>query len=86
VFLDKTVQNPNEHVQQCVIELVFNLEEVGISDCEKRTTRKVLASSTMRGQTRHHGISRIVKDILVIAYVSTAGESLIVDDIPTVFC
>jgi hypothetical protein len=32
VFLDGAVQNLNEHVQRCLGELAFNLDEVGISD------------------------------------------------------
>jgi hypothetical protein len=76
VFLDDTVQNLNKCVQECVDELVFNLDEVRISDWEDRKTRTVLVPATMRGQTIHHEISRAVKHISVIAFVSAAGESL----------
>jgi hypothetical protein len=43
VFLDKTIQELNEHVKGCIAELVFNLDEVGISDWEDRKPRKVIA-------------------------------------------
>jgi hypothetical protein len=75
MFLDKTVQDLNEHVQECTAELVINLNEIGISDWEDRKMRNVVVMATMRGQMIHHGISRTVKHISVIAYVSAACES-----------
>jgi hypothetical protein len=77
VFLDKTVQDLNEHVQGCTAGLVFNLDEICISDWEDRKTRKVAVRAMTRGQAMHHGISRTVKHISVIACVGAAGESLI---------
>jgi hypothetical protein len=62
-----------------VAELVFNLDEVGISDWEDRKTKTVIVPATMRGQMIHHEISRTVRHISVIACVSAAGESLTPD-------
>jgi hypothetical protein len=76
MFLERTVHDLNEQVQGCVAELVFDLDEVGISDWENRKTKRVIVPATMVGQTIHHEISRTVKYISVIACVSTAGESL----------
>jgi hypothetical protein len=59
-----------------VVELVFNLDEVGISNWENRKAKTVIVPATMHGQTIHHEISRAVKHISVIACVSAAGESL----------
>jgi hypothetical protein len=61
-----------------VAELVFNLDEVGISDWEDRKTktRTVIVPATMRGQAIHHEISRTVKHISVIACVFATAESL----------
>jgi hypothetical protein len=70
------VRDLNEHVQGCVSEMVFNLDEVGISDWEDRTTRRVGVAATMDGRSIHHVVSRNVKHISVIACVSAAGESL----------
>jgi hypothetical protein len=56
---------------------MFNLDEVGIPDWEDRKTKKVIALAVMFGQTRHHGVSRNVKHISVIACLSAAGESLL---------
>jgi hypothetical protein len=61
-----------------VVELVFNLHEVGISDWEDRKTKMktVIIPVTIRRQTVHHEISQTVKHISVIACISAAGESL----------
>jgi hypothetical protein len=42
VLLERTVYNLNEYVQGCPVELVFNLDEVGISEWEDRKARKVV--------------------------------------------
>jgi hypothetical protein len=61
----------------------LNLDEVGILDSEDRKGRKVVASDrrpcAARRDMIHHGISRKVKHISVIACVSAAGESLTPD-------
>jgi hypothetical protein len=44
VLLERTVQNVNEYVQGCTAELVFNLDEIGISDWQDRKARKVVVS------------------------------------------
>jgi hypothetical protein len=73
VFLERTVQNLNEYVQGCIVERVFNLDELGISDWEDCKARKVVVSAS-RSMIRHQ-ISRKVKLISVIACISVAGES-----------
>jgi hypothetical protein len=75
MFMERTVQNLKEHVHGCVAELVFNLDEVGISDWEDRKTKTVIVPATMSGQTIHHEIFRTVKHISVIACISAAEES-----------
>jgi hypothetical protein len=76
-FLERTIQDLHEYVQGCGAELVFNLDEVGISDWEHRKTKKVIALAAMSRQTIHHGVSRNVKQISVITCLSAAGESLL---------
>jgi hypothetical protein len=77
MFLERTVKDLKEHVQGCVAELVFNLDEVGILDWEDGKMKTVIVPATMRGQTIHHEISRTMKHVSVIACISAAGESLI---------
>jgi hypothetical protein len=47
VFLERTTRNLNEPVQGCPAELVFNLDEVGISNWEYCKTRKIVVPATM---------------------------------------
>jgi hypothetical protein len=70
------MQDLHESVQGCVVELAFNLDEVGISDWDNRKTKKVIALVSMFGQTRQHGLSRNVKHISVIDCLSAAGKSV----------
>jgi hypothetical protein len=48
-----------EAVQGCIGDLVFNLDEVGvgISEWEDRKSKKVVVSTAMGRQTRHHGVT-----------------------------
>jgi hypothetical protein len=78
-FLERTIRNLNEHVQGCTAELIFNLDEFGISDWEDRKTRNAVVPATIDGQTIHHAVSRNVKYISGIVYMSAAWESLIPD-------
>jgi hypothetical protein len=41
VFLERIIQDLHEYVHGSVAELVFNLDEVGISDLEDRKRRKL---------------------------------------------
>jgi hypothetical protein len=41
-FLERAIKDLHDHVQGCVADLVFNLDEVGISDWEDRKTKKVV--------------------------------------------
>jgi hypothetical protein len=75
-FLDEVVRCLTQFVQGCVAELVFNLDEVGISEWEDRTTKKVIIPVSARDRTIHHKINRALKHVSVIACVSAARESL----------
>jgi hypothetical protein len=76
VFLERIVQDSNEHVKGRIAKVVFNLDEVGISVWGEGKTRKVAVPSWMRREMINYRISRKVKRISVIARVSTGGESL----------
>jgi hypothetical protein len=75
-FLDQTIRCLTELVHGCRAELVFNLDEVGISDWEDRQSRRVIVPVSAREQTIHHKINRRLKHLSIIACVSAAGESL----------
>jgi hypothetical protein len=76
-FLEETVQNLNNHVQGCIPELVFNLDEVGISYWEDGNTKTGVVPTAQFGRTIHHGVSRNFKNISVIACDLATGKSLI---------
>jgi hypothetical protein len=76
VFLDETIRCLQDYVHGMKAELVFNLDEVGMSEWEDRKPKKVVVPITMIGQPIHHGASRSVRHISLIACVSAAGESL----------
>jgi hypothetical protein len=48
-----------------------------MSELEDRKEKKVIVPMTMDGQTIHHGGSRNVKHISVIACITAGGESMI---------
>jgi hypothetical protein len=56
--------------------LVFNLNEVGMSECEDHKEKKMIIPATMDGQTMHHRASRSVRYISIITYIIAAEESL----------
>jgi hypothetical protein len=73
------MQDLHDYVQGCVVELVLDLDEIGISDWENRKTTKAMVPAAMLGPMLHHGVSRNVKQISVIACMSAAGELLLPD-------
>jgi hypothetical protein len=78
-FFSRTVQNLKEYLQRCTTELVFNLEEVGVSDWEDRKTRNIIVPAAMGGRMIPHRISRNIKQISVLACFSAVGESFTPD-------
>jgi hypothetical protein len=74
--LDQTLACINQFVQGRPTELVFNLDEAGISEWEDRKPKKVIVPKSMGEQTVHHKVNRNLKHVSVLACVSAAGESL----------
>jgi F0F1-type ATP synthase gamma subunit len=60
-FLDKIMACFSEHLLDSCAELVFNLDEVGISEWEDRASRKVIVPVSMTDQMIHHGLHRNLK-------------------------
>jgi hypothetical protein len=76
-FFEKIIQNLHNYVQGWVAELVFNLDEVGISDWEDRKMKTVIVPALTLGHTIHQGVSRNGKHVSVIACLLAAGESFL---------
>jgi hypothetical protein len=77
VFLNETICYLREHVQWMKAELIFNLDQVGVSEWQDRRDKKVFIPRTISGQTMHHRASRIVKHVRIITCIIAAGQSLI---------
>jgi hypothetical protein len=75
-FLERRIENLNEHADGCMLELVFNLDKVDFSVLEDHKTRRVVVPPIMDDQSIHHAVSRNVKHISVIVAIPAAGESL----------
>jgi hypothetical protein len=66
-----------QYVPDCCIDLVFNVDEVGISECETHIARKVMVPISTSDQTLHHGEHCNLKRISMECCLSASGESLI---------
>jgi hypothetical protein len=69
VFLNETICGLREHVQRMKAELIFNLDEVGVSEWADRRDKEVVIPRTISGQTMHYRASRNVKHISIITYI-----------------
>jgi hypothetical protein len=74
VFLEAEIEAFREHVHHVWAELVFNFDEIGISEWEHRVAKKVIVPAMMRGQTIFHGVQRNLKHISLLVGISAAGE------------
>jgi hypothetical protein len=76
-LLDAMLECLRQQVQDRCAELVFNLDEVGISEWEDGVARKAIVPVSMSGQTIHHGAHYNLKHISLVRCVSANGESMI---------
>jgi hypothetical protein len=53
-FLHGTISGMEEAVQGCVRDLLFNLDEVWVSELEECTSKKVIVPTNMGSQMLHH--------------------------------
>jgi hypothetical protein len=77
VFLEAGIEDIKIHIQNACAELVFNLDEIAISEWEDRIERKVIVPSTMRDEKIFHGIHRRSKYISVVACILASGDHMI---------
>jgi hypothetical protein len=75
IFLDETVCCLGEYVHGMKAELVFNLDEVGVSEWEDRKDKKVVIPTVLSGQTIYHHGSRNLKHMSVITCIRAAGRA-----------
>jgi hypothetical protein len=73
-FLDETICSLREYVHGVKVELVFDLEEVTMSEWEYPKPKKVIIPKTMTGETVHHRVSQGVKHISIV--ILTLNQSV----------
>jgi hypothetical protein len=61
VFLEAAIDGFRDHVHNTCAELMFNLEEIAVSEWEDCSERRVIVPSTMRGHTICHTVHRNLK-------------------------
>jgi hypothetical protein len=76
VFLEETIRTMHETLQGCPLDLVFNLDEVGMSGWEDRKPRKVVIRITVGAHNIHYRISRNLKHISIVTCISAGGAWL----------
>jgi hypothetical protein len=77
VFLEAAIEGVQTHVQNACADLVFNLDQIGISEWEDWVKRKVIVPSVMRQQKIFHGIHHGLKHISVVTCISAGGDHMI---------
>jgi hypothetical protein len=58
-FLEAVINGFRYHVHNACAELVFNLEEIGISQWEDRHERRVIVASARRGEDKRFSMASI---------------------------
>jgi hypothetical protein len=73
-FLLGTISGMEEAAQDCIRDLVFNLDETGVSEWEDRKSKKVVVLSAMSSQAIHHRVDRNLKHITVMTCFAARGK------------
>jgi hypothetical protein len=77
MFLDTILHVMEDTIHNRSMNLVFNLNEVGISEWEDRKPRKVIILITIESQLVHHTISLHLKHLSIITCIFTGGQCII---------
>ena len=74
-YLKKHISNM-KNVGGRFSELVFNLDEVGISEYEDRRPKKVFVGTNIESTVVHHYVTRKIKHMTLLVCISAAGDAL----------
>jgi hypothetical protein len=69
VFLEAVTDGFRDRVHNACAELVFTLDEIGVSEWEDRSEQRVIVPSMMRGPTIYHAVHGNLKHIYVVARI-----------------
>jgi hypothetical protein len=75
-LLEQTLSYLAKFVQSRPAKLVFNLDEIRISDWGDRKRKTLLVPRVMAEQAGHHKVNQRLKHVCDITWVSAAGDSL----------
>jgi hypothetical protein len=75
-YLDEHIHILKIHVVGKVVELVFNLDELGSADWEDRKVKKIIAPAGVAKRDVYHPVSRRHRHMTLLACVSAAGDAL----------
>lgn len=75
-FLEQHITNTKNVVANCCSELLLNLDEVGASEYEDQTTKKVIVSSETDPHGVQHPVSRTIKHQTLLATITASGSYL----------
>jgi hypothetical protein len=75
VFLERTIDNIKQYVPWQAVELLFNPDEVSVSDWEDRCEKSMIVPTVFKGRMIHHKVKRSTKHAIALACV-TAGDVL----------
>jgi hypothetical protein len=75
-FLDHYIDIILEHVNNTPADFVFNLDEVGVSDFEDASSKKVVVPRFLEGETLHLPVDRSLRHLSLEACVCAGGDRL----------
>jgi hypothetical protein len=74
-YLSGYISLIKEYVPLVPAELIFNLDETGLSDWEERTTKPVIIQSHASSSILHYPIDRVIRHHTLLSCVSASGDA-----------
>jgi hypothetical protein len=72
-FLEETLRYMEDAVQNLVRDLVFNLDELGVSEWKDQKPKRVVIPASLSGQTIHHGVNGNLEHVTIVSCVAASG-------------
>jgi hypothetical protein len=74
-FLDQYVTQIKEWLPLAPAELIFNIDECGVSDSEERKAKQVSIPSRVKNATLHYPVDRGIRRQTLVCCVTAAGDA-----------
>jgi hypothetical protein len=72
----RTLNALQTHANEQFCGLVFNLDEMGVSEWEERKSREVVIPMDMKGLLIRHKVLRTISHLIVLTCVAESGNAL----------